>query len=323
MQLKIKLSEIVNGMDFGGDEFGYLNKKTGKIILVNDEDLSAAKNNKSLDDFPDWQQEAIKELKDFLKDENEYLPLPTRHDIHIHDIMQDFCRSLPNREITPRLLHVINVRGAFRMFKDLCSEYGFIEEWYRYRDRAFKKIAVDWCADNKIEFIDDVLIPDEEQIKTENKRKQYAELEVTIRELIKGESDLIANAANTAALIYHTLPDINWAGFYFLKGDELVLGPFQGKPACVRIPLGKGVCGTAAKERKTLVIPDVHQFPGHIACDSVSNSEIVIPLIKNNKLLGVLDIDSPALGRFDEEDQKGLERLAGIFVDKTDHFWCK
>jgi len=119
------------------------------------------------------------------------------------------------------------------------------------------------------------------------------------------------------------LPDINWAGFYFLRGDELVLGPFQGKPACVRIQVGKGVCGTAAAERKTLVVPDVQKFPGHIACDSASNSEIVVPLIKDNKLLGVLDIDSPTLSRFDEEDQKGLDRLAGIFVDKTDHLLGK
>jgi GAF domain-containing protein len=156
-----------------------------------------------------------------------------------------------------------------------------------------------------------------------DKTELYSQLASQLRALLADASDLISNAANTAALIYHTLPDINWAGFYFLKGDELILGPFQGKPACTRIPLGKGVCGAAAKEQKTLVIPDVQKFPGHIACDTASNSEIVIPLIQNNNLLGVLDIDSPALGRFDEQDQIGLERLAGIFVDKTDHFWCK
>jgi L-methionine (R)-S-oxide reductase len=149
-----------------------------------------------------------------------------------------------------------------------------------------------------------------------DKTELYRQLTNQLRALLGDESDLVANAANTAALIYHTLPDINWAGFYFLKGDELVLGPFQGKPACVRIQLGKGVCGTAAAERKTLVVPDVHKFPGHIACDSASNSEIVVPLIKDNKLLGVLDVDSPILGRFDEEDQKGLELLVGIFVEK-------
>jgi L-methionine (R)-S-oxide reductase len=149
-----------------------------------------------------------------------------------------------------------------------------------------------------------------------DKTELYRQLADQLRALLAGESDLISNAANTAALIYHTLPDINWAGFYFLKGDELVLGPFQGKPACVRIPLGKGVCGTAAKERKTLVVPDVQKFPGHIACDTASNSEVVVPLIKNNNLLGVLDIDSPTLGRFDAEDKKGLERLCQIFVEK-------
>jgi GAF domain-containing protein len=149
-----------------------------------------------------------------------------------------------------------------------------------------------------------------------DKTELYRQLTNQLRALLGDESDLVANAANTAALIYHTLPDMNWAGFYFLKGDELVLGPFQGKPACVRIQLGKGVCGTAAAERKTLVVPDVHKFPGHIACDSASNSEIVVPLIKDNKLLGVLDVDSPILGRFDEEDQKGLELLVGIFVEK-------
>lgn len=153
-----------------------------------------------------------------------------------------------------------------------------------------------------------------------DKTELYSQLASQLRALLADASDLISNAANTAALIYHTLPDINWAGFYFLKGDELILGPFQGKPACTRIPLGKGVCGAAAKEQKTLVIPDVQKFPGHIACDTASNSEIVIPLIQNNNLLGVLDIDSPALGRFDEQDQIGLERLAGIFVDKTGHF---
>ncbi|MGA2062376.1 MAG: GAF domain-containing protein [Thermoguttaceae bacterium] len=148
-----------------------------------------------------------------------------------------------------------------------------------------------------------------------DKTELYRQLSDQLRALLGDESDLISNAANTAALIYLTLPDINWAGFYFLKGEELVLGPFQGKPACTRIPLGKGVCGTATKERKTLVIPDVQKFPGHIACDTTSNSEIVVPLIKNNNLLGVLDIDSPILGRFDEEDQKGLERLAEIFIN--------
>jgi L-methionine (R)-S-oxide reductase len=149
-----------------------------------------------------------------------------------------------------------------------------------------------------------------------DKTELYRQLADQLQSLLAGESDLISNAANTAALIYYTLPDINWAGFYFLKGEELVLGPFQGKPACVRIPLGKGVCGTAAKDRKTLVVPDVQKFPGHIACDTASNSEIVVPLIKNRNLLGVLDVDSPTIGRFDVQDQKGLEHLTEILIEK-------
>ncbi len=142
----------------------------------------------------------------------------------------------------------------------------------------------------------------------------YAELENALRALLDGEHDFIANAANTAALLYQTLPDVNWVGFYRLVGDELVLGPFQGKPACVRIPMGKGVCGTAAARRETVLVPDVHQFPGHIACDSASRSEIVVPLVKGGQLLGVLDLDSPNLGRFDEADRVGLEKLVNPFV---------
>ncbi len=142
----------------------------------------------------------------------------------------------------------------------------------------------------------------------------YAELEKALHALLAGERDFIANTANTAALLYHELPDVNWVGFYRLVGDELVLGPFQGKPACVRIPLGKGVCGTAAAQRETVLVPDVHDFPGHIACDSASNSEIVVPLVKDGQLLGVLDLDSPRVGRFDEADQAGLEQLAAVLM---------
>ena len=151
-----------------------------------------------------------------------------------------------------------------------------------------------------------------------NKDADYASLADELKGLLAGEQDLVANAANTAALLFDALPDINWAGFYFLRardGDsELVVGPFQGKPACVRIPLGKGVCGTAAATRKTIVVRDVHEFPGHIACDAASLSEIVVPLIKGDTLLGVLDIDSPLLARFDDADRRGIERLAAIFV---------
>jgi GAF domain-containing protein len=147
-----------------------------------------------------------------------------------------------------------------------------------------------------------------------DKQRAYAELEQQLRALLHGERDFIANAANTAALLWHSLPDLNWAGFYRLAGNELVLGPFQGKPACVRIKLGKGVCGTAAAMRKTVLVPNVHEFPGHIACDAESKSEIVVPLVKDGQLLGVLDLDSPKLNRFDAADQAGLERLAAVLV---------
>jgi len=147
-----------------------------------------------------------------------------------------------------------------------------------------------------------------------NKDADYASLAEELNGLLAGESDFIANAANTAALLFDALPDINWVGFYFLRQEELVVGPFQGKPACVRIPLGKGVCGTAAANRKTIVVRDVHEFPGHIACDAASQSEIVVPLLKDGGLLGVLDIDSPSVDRFDDADRRGIERLATLFV---------
>ena len=148
-----------------------------------------------------------------------------------------------------------------------------------------------------------------------NKAAAYEELAEQLRALLHGETDFIANCANTAALLWYSLPDLNWAGTYRLVGDELVLGPFQGKPACVRIQLGKGVCGTTAAARTTQLVPDVHAFPGHIACDVSSRSEIVIPLVKNGELLGVLDLDSPKLSRFDAVDQAGLERMATVLMD--------
>jgi L-methionine (R)-S-oxide reductase len=147
-----------------------------------------------------------------------------------------------------------------------------------------------------------------------DKPADYARLAEELRALLANESDRIANAANTAALIFAVLPDINWAGFYFLRGGELVLGPFQGKPACVRIALGQGVCGAAAVQRRTMVVVDVQKFPGHIACDPASRSEIVVPLVNSGTLLGVLDIDSPVAGRFDEADARGLEAVARAFV---------
>ncbi|MCQ8239911.1 GAF domain-containing protein [Rhizosaccharibacter radicis] len=146
----------------------------------------------------------------------------------------------------------------------------------------------------------------------------YDDLAETIGAVLDGERDLIANAANMAALLFATLPDINWAGFYFLRGDDLVLGPFGGKVACTRIPMGRGVCGTAAVRRETVLVPDVHAFPGHIACDAASRSEIVVPLMRDGRVLGVLDIDSPRPDRFDDEDRRGCERLARMLVEGSD-----
>lgn len=142
----------------------------------------------------------------------------------------------------------------------------------------------------------------------------YAQLQQQAAALLDGERDRIANAANLSSLLWHSLPDLNWAGFYLFDGRELVLGPFQGKPACVRIALGQGVCGTAAATRRTQRVADVHAFPGHIACDAASNAEIVIPLLRGDELLGVLDLDSPRRSRFDADDQAGLEALAALWV---------
>ncbi len=135
--------------------------------------------------------------------------------------------------------------------------------------------------------------------------------------MLADERDVIANAANMSSLLYHSMSDVNWAGFYFHRNNELVLGPFQGQPACVRIQISKGVCGTAAHQRQTIIVDNVHDFPGHIACDSASNSEIVVPIIKDNDLIGVLDLDSPSVARFDGEDARGLNKLVEVFVELT------
>lgn len=149
---------------------------------------------------------------------------------------------------------------------------------------------------------------------TGSKAEQYKQLADMAKALLAGESDRIANAANLSSLVYHTVPDLNWVGFYFFDGNELVVGPFQGKPACVRIPLDKGMCGRAARTRQTVRIDNVHDEPDHIACDAASVSELVIPLVQDDQLIGVFDIDSPVANRFDAEDQKGFERLVGLFV---------
>ncbi len=148
-----------------------------------------------------------------------------------------------------------------------------------------------------------------------SKPEQYAQLLEQARGLLYGEHDRIANAANLSALVYHSLPDLNWVGFYFYDGAELVVGPFQGLPACVRIPLHKGVCGAAASTRQTQRVEDVHAFPGHIACDAASRSELVVPLVHNGELVGVFDLDSPLPGRFDAQDQQGLEAIAQAWIE--------
>jgi GAF domain-containing protein len=151
-----------------------------------------------------------------------------------------------------------------------------------------------------------------------SKPEAYRQLHAQLGAVITGERDGLANTANMAALIYQALPGLNWAGFYFLRDGGLVLGPFQGKVACIRIPLGKGVCGTAAQKRETIVVPDVEKFPGHIACDHASRSEIVVPLLKDGRLLGVLDLDSPNLARFDAEDAAGLQVMVRRLLDGSD-----
>ena len=155
-------------------------------------------------------------------------------------------------------------------------------------------------------------------IQTGNRSGFYAELSDQLRAMLTGERDWLANLANTAALIFHTLPDLNWAGFYLLRGEELVLGPFQGKPACVRIAPGRGVCGGAVVQRRSLVVPDVHAFPGHIACDAASRAELVVPMMLTGRVLGVLDLDSPRPGRFDDVDRVGCETLVDELLSASD-----
>ncbi|HXP64136.1 MAG TPA: GAF domain-containing protein [Steroidobacteraceae bacterium] len=146
----------------------------------------------------------------------------------------------------------------------------------------------------------------------------YREIAVQLNGLFEGERNGLANAANMCALLFQLLPDVNWVGCYFRQGHDLVLGPFQGKVACVRIPLGRGVCGTSAERREVLIVPDVHEFPGHIACDAASRSEIVLPLVQNGQLVGVLDLDSPSPARFDELDRKGLAVAVELLIESSD-----
>lgn len=153
-----------------------------------------------------------------------------------------------------------------------------------------------------------------------SKAEFYRELAAQLEALLAGESDPIGNAANTSALLFQMMPDLNWAGFYLMRDGELVLGPFQGKPACVRIPVGRGVCGTSAERRQSVLVEDVHAFPGHIACDADSRSELVVPLLREGRVLGVIDLDSPLPGRFDAEDQAGIEAIAEIVLKASSGF---
>ena len=155
-------------------------------------------------------------------------------------------------------------------------------------------------------------------IEADRKAELYAELTGQLRGMLTGERDWLANLANTSALIFQGLPELNWAGFYLWRGGELVVGPFQGKPACVRIAAGRGVCGGAVAQRRSLVVPDVHAFPGHIACDAASRSELVVPLLQGETILGVLDLDSPHPGRFDDEDRVGCEEMMAVLLEATD-----
>jgi len=151
-------------------------------------------------------------------------------------------------------------------------------------------------------------------IETENKPEFYRQLTQQLAALLEGERDFIANAANTSALLFQMMPKLNWAGFYLMKEGELVLGPFQGKTACVRIPVGRGVCGAAVEKRQSMLVEDVHAFPGHIACDAASRSELVVPIMRDGEVIGVIDLDSPIPSRFDADDRAGIERIAEIFV---------
>jgi L-methionine (R)-S-oxide reductase len=157
-----------------------------------------------------------------------------------------------------------------------------------------------------------------QSIQNGSRSEVYADILQQLSGVFSGERNALANSANMCALLYQLLPDLNWAGFYFLQEGELVLGPFQGKVACVRIALGKGVCGTAAAKRQTMVVADVHEFPGHIACDAASQSEVVVPLFEGDRLWGVLDLDSPKLGRFDGRDADGLQQAAALLLKASD-----
>lgn len=323
---KVSLSEIVSNLDFQSeDTTAYCDPQGGKIVFrasdgeifgldEGEEGSGAVEGGDDEDD--EWDDEDDED-EDGGDDEDPRLEgmiaLPSSYEIDEYSIMKNFANDLEAEAMSAELSRAIQGTGAFRRFKDTVRRLGIEERWYAYKADALKEIAVAWCEENGIAYVDDIARKDPSPEVTA-KVQFYERLEAEAAALVEGEPDAIANAANLAALLFQRLEHINWAGFYFVKGDTLVVGPFQGKPACVRIALGKGVCGTAAAKKESILVPDVHQFAGHIACDAASNSEVVVPLLRGGELLGVLDLDSPLKARFDQHDQSGLERIAAIWV---------
>jgi GAF domain-containing protein len=329
MQTKVKLSEIVDGMDCWSDEVtAYLDTRTGRVVTAMEDGIAPGEWDKAAEidgiDQPlqeqyDGPPGAFVSGRDVLADQEHYLSLPSKFDIHEYAIMERFCLAQEDQKVSNRLCQAIQGSGAFRRFKVNIHELGIADQWYQYRQASFKEIAIEWCESHGLPYTDDLPnVPAPEECFASRKTAVYGDLEARLREWLKQERDFIANAATLTALLYQSLPNINWAGCYILRGDELVLGPFQGQPACTRIALGKGVCGQAAAERQTVLVEDVSKFPGYIACHRETSAEIVLPISKEGRLLGVLDLDSPLLGRFDAEDQAGLERLLAALVSLTE-----
>jgi GAF domain-containing protein len=332
MNAKVDLDTIVGELDFLSEEYSsFLNKQTGEVVHIAHEDMRRVEreedeeNNQdgnaedSEDTEPDWHAEALATARAVAADDQGvYVSLPSKFDINEYSIMEDFCYSVKNQQISDSLCRMIQGRGAFGRFKDSIRLYGIEENWYEFRDRALKEIVKDWCEGEGIEYIDDEPAPEPEDENLSEKEAFYRTLAKSVRDLLGDERDFLANAANVAALLYEELPEVNWAGFYLLKGRDLVLRAFQGKPACTRIGPGKGVCGAAAQRRETVVVENVKKFPGHIACDNASRSEIVVPLVRGERLIGVLDLDSPILARFDDDDRAGLEEVARLLLEASD-----
>jgi GAF domain-containing protein len=304
-------------MGFGSEEWtSYLDTTTGTVTSVSEEAIRAAENaDRDTGSYYDCDEDEIEAAAAILEDtKNRFRALPAQFDVHEYQIMEGFCGSVESQAVSARLSRAIQGRGAFRRFKDAVLDLGIAEQWYEFRDEALKQIAIDWCESQQIAFMDDTARKPAGKTEASPKESLYQSLREPLRALLEGERDWIANAANFAAMLFHNLPEVGWVGFYIVKEVELVLGPFQGKPACTRIRLGRGVCGTAAAQQKTLLVPNVHEFPGHIACDGGSNSEIVIPIMKDDRVVAVLDLDSHLFDRFDAEDQAGLEMLIQDFI---------